>query len=123
MLRGIQEHFRHHTVTTEDITGYFKEASGTDYTWFFDQYLRSPSIPILLLDEEEDGNSLKIKYRWQADAHGFCMPVKLTASKDKFTLVYPTMEWQTMELKEMNKSDLKVDTENFYIEVRRTGPK
>ena len=45
ILKGIQQKFYHRTVTCDDITGYINERTGTDYDYFFDQYLRYPSIP------------------------------------------------------------------------------
>src|ERR1700744_147630 len=44
IFRGIQERFRYQPVGTEDIVGYFNTACSTDYTYFFDQYLRHPGI-------------------------------------------------------------------------------
>ena len=118
VFRGIQEHFRYSPITTEDIVGYFNTATGKDYTWFFDQYLRYPSIPVLLLEFKEEGSSLKIRYKWQADRAGFCLPVKWTTSKDKFEFAYPRTDWQEITLKEVSRKDFKVDTDNFYIAMK-----
>ncbi|MBN9379652.1 MAG: M1 family metallopeptidase [Chitinophagaceae bacterium] len=118
ILRGIQQHFRYSTITTEDITGYISSAAGKDLSYFFDQYLRYPSIPVLMYSLEQNGSSLKVSYKWQADRPGFCMPVKWAASRGKFEFVYPRTDWQTMELKGMDRKDFKVDTDNFYIRMK-----
>jgi len=73
---------------------------------------------VLLLEFKEEGSSLKIRYKWQADRAGFCLPVKWTTSKDKFEFAYPRTDWQEITLKEVSRKDFKVDTDNFYIAMK-----
>ena len=120
ILKSIQERFKYHTISSKVLTTYISNLAGRDLSWFFDQYLRYPSPPTLLLEIKEEGPSLKIKYKWQANRPGFCMPVKWTTSKDTFELAYPTMGWQTVELKGMKRSDFRVDTDNFYFILKQT---
>ncbi|HSC37816.1 MAG TPA: M1 family metallopeptidase, partial [Chitinophagaceae bacterium] len=56
VLKGIQQRFRYRSVTAEDITRYINEATKTDYTYFFDQYLRHPAVPELVLAFEKKGD-------------------------------------------------------------------
>ena len=72
---------------------------------------------------QEDSSLLRVRYKWEANVHGFCMPVKMTGAREIFKWISPTSEWQTMELKGMTKKDLKVDTDDFYIEVKEAGNK
>ena len=118
IFRGIQTRFRYQPVRTEDIVGYFNQATGQDYTYFFDQYLRYPHIPVLALSFHPEGGRLKVDYKWEADVSGFHMPVKVTAAKDSLTLIHPTTSWQTMELTGMQAADFKVDTIDYYVGVR-----
>jgi hypothetical protein len=118
-LRGIQAKFRYQAVTTEDIVGYINTAIGKDYTYFFDQYLRYPHIPVLEYSFQNGKDGLSVSYRWVADVPNFHMPVKVTAAKDSLAFVYPTGSWQTMGLvKGMIASDFHVDTVSFYVETR-----
>jgi aminopeptidase N len=119
IFRGIQQRFRYQPVRTEDIVGYFNQATGTDYTYFFDQYLRYPHIPVLVVKTEDAPGGCKLVYKWEADVPGFRMPVKVTVSKDSLAFIYPTTDWQMRELKGMAASDFRVDTTEFYIGVRR----
>jgi aminopeptidase N len=123
ILRNIQERFQYRTISSKVLTTYIGHLAGRDLSWFFDQYLRYPSPPVLLLQIKIVGTSLKINYKWQADRPGFCMPVKWTTSKDSFGFAYPTTDWQTMELKGMKRSDFKVDTDNFYFILKQTWNK
>ncbi len=118
ILRGIQEHFRYQAVTTEDVVGYISRAANKDFTRFFDQYLRYAAIPELALEIKKDGESLLVKYKWNADAAGFDMPVKVTTAKNHFAFIYPGVAWQSITLQNMAPGDFKVDTDDFYIRVK-----
>ena len=41
LLRGLQTRFRYQSVNTGDIVGYIDSFTKTNYTPFFDQYLRT----------------------------------------------------------------------------------
>jgi len=119
IFRGIQQRFRYIPVRTEDIVEYFNTATGKDYTYFFDQYLRHPAIPVLSIGVRQDGAGLRLSYRWEADVPGFRMPVRVTTAKGSFSFIYPTTELQTMELKGMAPADFAVDRDEFYIGVQK----
>jgi hypothetical protein len=120
MLRGIQARFRYQPVTSLQIEGYFSQATGTDYSYFFDQYLRHAAIPVLVVHVEPHGSNLEVRYKWEADAAGFRMPIKVTLARDSLGFIYPTTDWQTMTLKGMAATDFRVDTVEFYAGVRIT---
>jgi Peptidase family M1 domain len=123
IFRGIQARFRYQAVRTEDIVGYFNTATGTDYTYFFDQYLRHPHIPVLEYYFQNDKDRLSVNYRWAADVPNFHMPLKVIVAKDSLAFVYPTGSWQRMELvKGMIANDFHIDTVSFYVEGRRVEP-
>jgi hypothetical protein len=119
IFRGIQSRFRYQPVRTEDIVDYINQVAGKDYTWFFDQYLRYPAIPVLDLGFQQDGERLRVTYQWVADVPAFRMPIKATIGKDRLDFIYPTTSPQTMELKGMTQNDFRVDRDEFYISVRR----
>jgi len=118
VLRGIQQRFRYTPVRTEDIVGYFNEASGKDYTYFFDQYLRYPAIPVLAIGVSREGDGIRLSYKWEADVRDFHMPIKVTTAKGSFGFIYPTSTMQTLELKGMTPADFAVDRDEFYIVAR-----
>jgi len=118
IFRGIQAKYRYQPVGTEEIVDYFNKATGKDYTYFFDQYLRYPTIPVLVLDVRPEGDGLRVGYRWEADVAGFHMPVKITIARDSPGWIYPTTDWQTIEIKHLAAAGLKVDIKEFYVGVR-----
>jgi aminopeptidase N len=118
ILRGIQAHFSYQPVTSLQIEGFISQATGTDYSYFFDQYLRHAAVPVLVVHTEPRGSDLEVKYKWEADVAGFRMPIKVTLARDSLGFIYPTTDWQTMTLKGMAATDFHVDTVEFYAEVR-----
>ena len=119
ILRGIQQQFRYHPVSSATVEGYFSRATGTDYSYLFDQYLRKAATPVLAVHLEEQGPDLKLRYRWDVGVAAFRMPVKVTVARDSLAFIYPTTAWQTVTLKNMKTGDFRVDTREFYADVRK----
>ncbi|PZR23517.1 MAG: hypothetical protein DI535_23850 [Citrobacter freundii] len=117
LLKGLQSRFRYQTVSTDDIVSYISKTLKKDYQPFFDQYLRHSAIPELQVKLKEAGKDLEIRYRWQTDEKEFDMPMKVMTKKDKFGFIYPAKDWKTIRVKDMKRTDFKVDTENFLVKV------
>ncbi|HEX7574026.1 MAG TPA: hypothetical protein VF514_13110 [Bacteroidota bacterium] len=94
--------FRYRTITTEDVVAYINRGTGSDYTYFFDQYLRYASLPKLEVVLTATNGILSCRYRWRAEVKDFHMPVKVTTSPGTFAFIRPTGEWQTMDLGTMD---------------------
>lgn len=112
ILRGLNQHFYHKTVTTAEIEQYISQQCGRDLHRVFDQYLRQTAIPVLEYRTEHR----QLQYRWTNCLPGFDMPVKVELSPGKFTFIYPTTEWKTVRRRGGNGA-LKVDP-NFYVESK-----
>lgn len=119
IVRGIQETFRHRTITTEDIVGYVNSRAESDLTPVFDQYLRFSRIPQLDVTLTKKGEHVSLRYKWTADVDSFTMPVKVSISKDRFGFIQPTKTWQTMELQNLHPEDFKVAEDQFYVTVKQ----
>lgn len=120
LLKGIQQYFRYRTLSSDELVRYICERTQSDYTWFFDQYLNYPGLPRLELTLKEQGNDLRVQYRWQADVPGFRMPVKVTVAAGRFGFIYPAPDWKTLIVKNMKEEDFEVDEDHFYMEVAET---
>jgi len=118
IIRGLAGTFAYKTITTEDVVGYVNKATGTDYTYFFDQYLRYTSLPRLEVVLTSRGDSLSARYRWRADVSDFRMPVKATVSGGTYGVLRPTSSWQTMDLGLMSPQAFRVPDELFYIDTQ-----
>lgn len=120
MLKELQAHFKYQSVTTKMIVNYINEKSKHDFTSFFDQYLKFANIPELEIKfVKEDISGWLVQYRWNADVKGFNMPVKVSTDRNKWEFIYPNTDWQQLHLKNLKPDDFKIDTDNYYITVKR----
>lgn len=120
VLRGIQKTFAYKTITSEDIFDLIIEKTGKDLTSFFNQYFRHTNIPELQTSVITRGDSMSLLYKWSADVADFNMPVKVTTANEKYEFIYPTTEFQTIELNLSDAKNFKVAEELFYINVKHS---
>ncbi len=71
VLRGINEEFWHRCVTTEEFEAYISRETGFDFEAYFDQYLRTTTIPTLAYEGFDGG----VRLWWQDAVPGFEVPV------------------------------------------------
>ncbi len=120
ILRGLNSHFYHQTVTTNDIESYISKEAGKDLSKVFDQYLRTTKVPTL--EYKTEGN--KLLYRWTNTVDGFNMPLKIsfdsTSKAEKW--IYPVNEtWGKMKMPK-GKTDLSMMVnKNFYVKQKRVS--
>jgi aminopeptidase N len=103
---------------TEDVVAYINRGTGSDYTYFFDQYLRYAGLPKLEAVLTATKGNLTCRYRWRAEVKDFHMPVKVTTSPGTFAFIRPTTDWQTMELGTMDPKQFRYAEEWFYIDTQ-----
>lgn len=115
ILRGLNEEFRHQTVTTKQVEDYISEHFGRDLTPIFNQYLRDVRIPVLQYYWR--GNNLH--YQWVNVVEGFDMPLKLKVGKT-FVVLHPTTQPAT---KSFDKGVKKLDPNpDYYVSFRKINP-
>jgi aminopeptidase N len=117
IVYGIAQEFKLKVTSTDEIVQYINKRAGQDFTYFFNQYLRHPQIPVLQFNIIQQGKKSVLQYRWNADATDFRMPVKADLGNGKYEMLIPTYEWQTIPLKG-DKKKFRVATELFYIQVQ-----
>ena len=110
MLRGLNETFRHQTVTGAQVQAYMNKHLGMDLTKIFDQYLATTMIPTLEYKVESD----KLSYRWTEIVPGFAMPVRAAIGDRKVEWLRPTATWKVYPGKFAATDSVKVDP-NFYV--------
>ena len=108
ILRGLNQQFRHKTVTTDQIEKYVSQKSGIDLSKVFDQYLRTADIPEF--HYKIDGRTLT--HRFEKVVDGFSMPIKVKVN-DQLIKLHPTFEPQTFTAKSKI-GFIDVDR-NFYV--------
>jgi aminopeptidase N len=113
LIRDVYQHFKYQNIMTEDMVAYFNKKTGMNLTPIFDQYLRRTALPVLEL-KFADGT---VSYRWKVDEAGFAMPVRV-GTRDKWQVIKPTTEWQTMKTK-LKRDNFEVATDLYFIEVSK----
>jgi aminopeptidase N len=114
ILRGLNKTFYHQTVTYDDIVNYINEQSGINLSPVFDQYLHYKNLPILEFMTNREG---KLAVRWQADAKGFNMPVRVKIKGGEYQYIKPTIRFTPVNIEGATKDNLEVDIFNYYIGV------
>ncbi|SFR31252.1 Peptidase family M1 [Robiginitalea myxolifaciens] len=112
ILRGLNEEFYHKTVTTAQIENYISKASGKDLSAFFNQYLRTTSIPVLEYQQEGD----ELKFRYTGVVEDFDMPVRIFADGTE-KWIFPDSQWKREKLPG---TAVQFDP-NFYVDYREAG--
>lgn len=110
ILRGLNQHFFHQTVSSTQIEDYISKQSGIDFSPVFEQYLRHTQIPSI--EYKLEGKTFS--YRWINCIKGFTMPVKINLDGEKW--IRPTEAWQSMSTSEGAR--LSIDR-NFYISAQK----
>lgn len=108
MLREMNTHFYHQTVTTNDIETFMSRYLNLNLEPIFDQYLRTKFIPELEIKCEKG----HIAFRWKNCINDFEMPVDLEINgKNQRVLV--TTNWNQLPGK-YKKGKVKVNS-NYYV--------
>ena len=107
ILRGLNQHFYHQTVRTDQIESYISDQAGINLDAFFDQYLRDVRVPIL--EYYHQGDSLY--YRWTNVVRDLEIPIQLSYGSRKLLLT-PRTKWQSLRAE--TKASVKIDP-NYYI--------
>jgi aminopeptidase N len=106
MLRSINDTFYHKIITGKQMEDFINAYSGIDFSKVFDQYLRTASLPKLVVKQERKTTS----YKWADCVAGFNMPV-LVNDNGKPLWIKPDTNWQSMK---PGKHKIAVD-KNFLI--------
>jgi aminopeptidase N len=109
ILRSLNEHFYHQTISSKQLEDYMSELTGIDLTEFFDQYLRTTMIPKLECMVVD--NMLRYRYRNIIDK--FDMPVIIIVN-DEQEWIFPNKNWKSKEYSEPIRSIMV--KRDFYIE-------
>lgn len=117
-IAGIQKDFYLKTTTTREIVAYMNTKLGNDYTWFFDQYLKYSSPPVLDYKLKRKGNDLEVTYKWTAVEPSFKLPVKFRTGADTWTTVNPTLKPQKITVRNMDPADFLVDEKHAYFLIQ-----
>tara|TARA_B100001750_G_C15264692_1_gene474429 strand:- start:162 stop:767 length:606 start_codon:yes stop_codon:yes gene_type:complete len=118
ILSGLQMKFKHKTVGRNDIIQYINKMSGYDLSTFFDQYLNQSELPILEYYIKKNKKNFFLHFRWNA-IEKFDMPVLAKINSKGYNWIYPDKNWKKIEMKDIEKSDFKVEENLFLLQVKQ----
>ena len=110
ILRGLNQTFRHSTVTTEEIENYVSEQAKIDFSTVFEQYLRHTKIPAFAYSR----TASTVHYHFKDVVDGFTVRTKAIVD-GKPVWITPTTVQQMLELPTAD-STFAIDR-NFYFEI------
>jgi len=110
-LRAMNKEFYHQTITSADIEQFISEKSGINLSKFFDQYLRTKDIPVLLVQKTKKG----FQYKWTECIDNYEAPVKMLVNNHA-VWISPSTAWKSLRQKE-KLADLSMD-QNCYAEIK-----
>jgi aminopeptidase N len=118
ILRGLNETFRHSTVTATEVERYISRRANRDLSRVFEQYARRSALPVL----EYSVRNGTLTYRWRADVSGFDLPVRVTLGNGRYGWITPeTGAWKTQPVQLTSPDQFRVD-ESFYVRVQEVEP-
>ena len=118
ILRGLNETFRHQTVTSSELEAYISRRANRDFSKVFEQYLRRGALPVL----EYSLQNGTLRYRWRADVEGFDLPLRVALGGGRSGWISPvTGSWKTEAVQLASPADFRVDP-NFYVGVQEVRP-
>jgi len=117
LLKSFHDRNKISQVTTQDIIDYVNKCTQRDYTSFFEQYLRYPTIPTFEYRLNQKRNKLTVEYRWNTAVKTFDMPL-LVGKEGQMKTIYPTNQWQSMTLRKTKAKDFLIPTDLFLIKTK-----
>jgi len=118
IVKSIPERFKYSSIDAEDIFKFVNQKTGSDYSYFFEQYLKRANPPRLETVVTKKGQAVELRHRWVAEVEDFRMPIKVTGGDGTYVFIHPTTSWQTIRLDKIDPEKFRVAENQFYVEVK-----
>tara|TARA_B100001250_G_scaffold29687_1_gene24427 strand:- start:861 stop:2480 length:1620 start_codon:yes stop_codon:yes gene_type:complete len=119
ILKGLQLNFKHQIVNTEIVIKYIEKIYGNNLSYFFNQYLFQEKIPVFEYSFIETDNSIQLAFKWDDIVDDFNMPLLVKLNHEEYTWIYPTNEWTSIELENIELHEFQVAEDLFLIKTRK----
>lgn len=121
ILKDLHEQYKISIVSADDMINFIDDRTNEDLRTIFDQYLNYPQPPRLLFHLEEKGSAVLFSYKWEAEAPGFSMPLKIQVQGSKPILIRPSGAWNSIKIKNSRPGDIILPHDYYYF-LFRTAP-
>ena len=112
VLRGIQREFWHRTIATAELEAYMSRECGFDFGKYFDQYLRTTDIPVLVYSAAK--GAVAVHFEHVVD--GFAVPVLLRINGEEHRVTVGEQPSEIAIGGELESFELD---RNFYMQVEQ----
>jgi aminopeptidase N len=99
-----------------EVVAFFNEKTKQDLSPLFAQYVKHSSIPRFTYKLRSKKNSMRLKYKWNAEVKNFNMPLDVMVGAKKIR-IYPTLKWQKIKLANAIEP-FSVNTAEFYVNLK-----
>ena len=118
IIHGLAEEFKLSVISGKQVIDYINKKSGTDYAYFFDQYLKDTSIPVFEYSLRKQKGKTLLQYHWTNCHKNFSMPVSVEVSPGKSIWLSPGTIEKVVLLEEKN-PEIHLPESLFYIGVKQ----
>ena len=102
IVKSFYRKFTIKNAVTQDFVDHVNEKTGQDFTYFFDEYLRTADMPVLQYTTTKKGKNTIIRCKWLAEIKTFAMPV-FVQSKSGWQKITPnTTGFQEFTIEQMS---------------------
>ena len=89
IIKSFYKQNRLKSVITSDFINLVNQMTGKNYNIFFEQYLKTKSIPTLVISRKKISKyKITFKYKWESELSNFDMPVVIKTN-NKEEIIYP----------------------------------
>ena len=114
MLRKMNRKFGLKTVTSKEIEEFIQSYCPYSLKKVFEQYLHTIKIPVF----EYRIKDHTITFLWKNCVEFFNMPLRVKLGRDKYSLIFPSVNPQVLPFNLDKPEDFKIDP-NFYIQTQK----
>jgi aminopeptidase N len=92
LIKDFAVKYKRKIVTSNDFVNMVNEYTGSDYTPFFDKFLKETSLPVLSYTWKKNGKNIELSFKWTEVKDGFVMPFGIRSGNNSFRIVGTTKE-------------------------------
>lgn len=115
LLRSFYQRYQRSIVTTQTVIDFVNEYTQTDYSAFFDQYLRYAKLPVLQFRQKGEN----VEYRWVADSKEFNLPIDVVFGSEPIRIQGTTYEWLELGPGQVEQVQVRDKNRLFGVEMVR----
>lgn len=118
LLKAAFQHFKYKTVTSEEVINYMDSETDHNLKPIFNNYLKNPDPPELLIKIKEKKENVYLKYSWRKVRNDFDMPVDMLYGNEVIR-IYPTVKKQKLEVPVVEGEEIRFDRRLSYFMISR----